>query len=47
LTMQLVPTVAEAGGWRWAFALLALGPAAGIWSIRQLQRLGRRWQTVP
>ena len=47
LTMQLVPSVADAGGWRWAFAMLALGPAAGIWSIRRLQRLGRRWQTAP
>ncbi|MBE0593937.1 MAG: MFS transporter [Gemmatimonadales bacterium] len=47
LTMQLVPTIADAGGWRWAFALLAIGPAAGIWSIRRLQLLGRRWQAVP
>lgn len=47
LTMQLVPTVADAAGWRWAFALLALGPAAGLWSIRRLQQLGRRWQAAP
>ena len=47
LTLQLVPAIAETSGWRWAFALLALGPAAGIWSIRRLQRLGRRWQAGP
>ena len=47
LTLQLVPAIAEASEWRWAFALLALGPAAGIWSIRRLQRIGRRWQTAP
>jgi MFS family permease len=47
MTLQLVPAVAEASGWRWAFALLALGPAAGVWSISRLRRLGRRWQTAP
>jgi MFS family permease len=36
-TIQLVPALAEAGGWRWAFAVLALGPAAGIWSIARLR----------
>ena len=44
LTIQLVPAVAEAGGWRWVFVALAVGPAAGIWSIRSLQRLGRTWR---
>jgi len=39
LTIQLVPAIATAGGWRWAFAVLTLGPAFGIWSIT---RLGRR-----
>ena len=43
LTIQLVPWVAEAGSWRWAFVVLALGPAAGVWSIRRLRRLGRTW----
>jgi MFS family permease len=33
--MQLVPIVAQHVGWRWAFAVLALGPAAGIAAIRK------------
>jgi MFS family permease len=36
VTIQLVPNVAELIGWRWAFAFLALGPAAGIWAIGRL-----------
>jgi MFS family permease len=36
LTIQLVPPVVSAIGWRWAFVFLALGPAAGIASIRRL-----------
>jgi MFS family permease len=38
-TIQLVPLIAGAIGWRWAFPVLALGPAAGIAAIA---RLGRR-----
>jgi MFS family permease len=37
-TVQLVPTLAEAFGWRWSFAILALGPALGIAAIRRLGR---------
>jgi MFS family permease len=37
--MQLVPALARDGGWRWAFAILSLGPAAGIWAIRRLVRV--------
>jgi MFS family permease len=36
VSIQLVPPLAESVGWRWAFVLLALGPALGIASIRQL-----------
>jgi MFS family permease len=36
LTIQLVPAIAGATGWRWAFAVLALGPTAGIAAIRRL-----------
>jgi MFS family permease len=36
LTIQLVPVIAGAAGWRWGFAILALGPAAGIAAIRRL-----------
>ncbi|MDE2655154.1 MAG: MFS transporter [Gemmatimonadota bacterium] len=38
VTVQGMPRVAEAVGWRWAFAFLALGPAAGIAAIRRLRR---------
>ena len=39
LTIQLVPPVVEGVGWRWAFPLLALGPIAGIASIKRLNTL--------
>jgi MFS family permease len=35
-TIQLVPVLADALGWRLAFVVLALGPAAGIAAIRRL-----------
>jgi len=40
-TIQLVPAVEGIAGWRWAFPLLALGPALGIASIRRLAPDGR------
>jgi sugar phosphate permease len=47
VTIQLVPALAAAVGWRWAFPVLALGPAAGIAAMRRLaairgQPLGAR-----
>jgi MFS family permease len=36
--MQLVPALARASGWRWAFAILSIGPVAGIWAVRRLVR---------
>jgi MFS family permease len=36
VTIQAVPMAVEVIGWQWAFAFLALGPAAGITSIRRL-----------
>lgn len=36
VTIQAIPPLVDALDWRWAFALLALGPAAGIGSIRRL-----------
>ena len=39
VSIQLVPPLAAAAGWRWAFPLLALGPACGIAAIRRLARL--------
>jgi MFS family permease len=37
LTVQLVPVVAGHVGWRFAFPMLALGPALGIAAIRRLR----------
>jgi len=44
VVIQLVPPLAALVGWRWAFAVLSLGPLFGIASIRQLVRhtAGRR-----
>jgi MFS family permease len=39
VTIQAVPHLVDTVQWRWAFAALALGPAAGISSIRRLVRL--------
>jgi len=41
VTIQAVPAIAEAAGWRWAFPGLALGPAVGIAAIWRLVRLRR------
>jgi MFS family permease len=41
-TIQLVPVLVEALSWRWAFAVLALGPAYGILAIRRLARVAHR-----
>ncbi|HKW46771.1 MAG TPA: MFS transporter [Gemmatimonadaceae bacterium] len=38
LSIQLVPPVAAAIGWRWAFVMLAAGPIVGIAAIQQLRR---------
>ena len=38
-TIQGVPLIAEAVGWRWAFPWLALGPLAGIYAMVKLSRL--------
>jgi hypothetical protein len=36
-TIQGIPLVVEAAGWRWAFAGLALGPVAGLAALRALR----------
>jgi len=41
VSIQLVPPVAHAVGWRWAFVMLAFGPVVGIASIRRLVQLKR------
>ena len=38
ITIQGVPELADAWGWRWAFPLLVIGPAAGIEASRRLMR---------
>jgi sugar phosphate permease len=38
VSIQLVPALAGRLGWRWAFPVLALGPALGLWSVRRLGR---------
>jgi MFS family permease len=50
LPMQIVPLIAQRTGWRWSFALLALGPVAGIAAIRRLaaiQALARNTNLPP
>lgn len=42
LTIQAVPPLVARVGWAWAFPMLALGPAFGIWSIRRLWKGGDR-----
>jgi MFS family permease len=39
VTIRLIPTLERLVGWRYAFAFLALGPAAGIWAMLKLRRL--------
>jgi hypothetical protein len=39
LSIGLVPVVAEAVGWRWAFLPLAAGPAVGTLAMLVLRRL--------
>jgi len=38
-TIQWVPVLQETLGWRWAFPILAVGPACGIYFISQLRRI--------
>lgn len=42
VSIQLVPPAVQVVGWRWAFAVLALGPVFGIAAIRRLVRIRRR-----
>jgi MFS family permease len=42
VTIQIVPPLVARVGWAWAFPILALGPALGIWSIRRLVDLESR-----
>ncbi len=42
VTIQTVPLIVDAAGWRWAFPILAIGPALGIWAIRTLREASPR-----
>jgi MFS family permease len=37
-SIQLVPLAADRVGWRWAFAMLAVGPVLGSWAMWLLKR---------
>lgn len=39
LTIQVIPPLVDVLGWEHVFAILALGPAFGIWSMWRLRRL--------
>jgi MFS family permease len=36
ISIRLVPVLAQAIGWQWAFVFLAPGPVAGAWVVRKL-----------
>lgn len=38
VSMRLVPPIAAATGWRWAFVFLVPGPLLGAWAMRSLER---------
>jgi MFS family permease len=46
LSIQLIPPIVASSGWRWAFPILALGPAAGVASIRMFVRARARAQAA-
>src|SRR6185295_3199926 len=39
VTLRVIPPLRDLLGWERAFALLALGPVFGIWSMLRLRRL--------
>jgi len=38
-SIRLIPPLVELAGWRYAFAILALGPAAGVWAMWKLKKM--------
>jgi MFS family permease len=41
ISIQLIPPLVDVVGWKWVFPVLAIGPALGIATIRQLVRVRR------
>jgi MFS family permease len=39
LSIQLLPVIAQAVGWRWAFTFLAPGPMLGAWAMSRLGKM--------
>jgi MFS family permease len=39
VSIRLIPPLLDAVGWRWGFAVLALGPVFGVWSMVRLRGL--------
>lgn len=35
-SLRVIAVIGQSGGWRWAAAAMALGPAVGIWAMRKL-----------
>ncbi|RPH57883.1 MFS transporter, partial [bacterium] len=38
-TIRIIPPLVDRVGWEWAFAVLAVGPAFGVWSMLRLRGL--------
>jgi hypothetical protein len=38
VTIRAVPAIADAASWRWAFPILAVGPALGVLAMIRLAR---------
>jgi MFS family permease len=38
VTIRWVPAIAESASWRWAFPVLAIGPALGVWAMVRLAK---------
>jgi MFS family permease len=38
VTIRALPTIVTWVGWEWAFVVLALGPAVGVWAMATLRR---------
>ena len=39
ITIWLIPVFVDLVGWSWAFALLSIGPAIGVWAMSELRKM--------